>query len=416
MYYSFASLLAFFFCSLGVEANTDDGSVASADYVVMLSLDGFRYDYLDKYEAPNLRKLSAAGLMAKGLIPGFPSTTFPNHYSIVTGLYPGNHGLIGNSFYDTKRRQKYAMKNPKTVTDGSWYRGLPLWQAAQQAGLLSASFFWVGSEAKIQGDYPSAYRKYDGRVKNAQRVQHALDWLNLPIKERPRLITIYFSSVDSAGHRFGPDSEEVRAAVSEVDRQVGTLMKGLEALKLPVNLIVVSDHGMQSVIPEKAIFLAEHIDLEQWRGESKILPGGALSYFYSPDASLVEATEKKLKQVANITVFKRDALPLFTHFAAADPRTPDLVVVAQPGGYIGFRRDRDLARMPAGAHGYLVANNDDMLGVFIAAGPGLKANITAPAFENVHIYPLVLRLLGVPITTQTDGDLSVLAAYLQPSN
>jgi predicted AlkP superfamily pyrophosphatase or phosphodiesterase len=287
------SVLIFSICSSNVSALSEGKEYkesAQDQYVVMLSLDGFRHDYLAKYDAPNLAKVAATGVTSRGLIPGFPTSTFPNHYSIVTGLYPGNHGLIGNSFYDRQRAQKYTMKNSNAVTDGSWYGGLPLWQAIQQAGMPTASFFWVGSEADIQGAYPTFYERYSGRVPNSQRVAKTLEWLRLPQAQRPRFLTLYFSTVDSAGHNHGPDSKQVRNAIKAVDTQVGVLLEGLAQLDLPVNLFITSDHGMSSVAPEKVVYLDDHIDLQQWRGESKLVPGGALAYFYSPDERLVVRT------------------------------------------------------------------------------------------------------------------------------
>ena len=398
--------------SLGPVYAGADSVVDDDNYVVMLSLDGFRYDYLDKYDAPNLKGLVATGISSKGLIPGFPSSTFPNHYSIVTGLYPGNHGLIGNNFYHRKRGQKYAMKNAEAVTDGSWYGGLPLWQALQQAGLPTASFFWVGSEANIQGAYPTFYERYNGRVPNTQRVEQTLAWLRLPKSQRPRFVTLYFSTVDSAGHNYGPDSRQVRNAVKAVDKEVGALIDGLAKLGLPINLFVTSDHGMDSVLAEKVVFLDDHIDLQQWRGKSKLIPGGALAYFYSPDADLVKRTYAKLRGVANVKVYKAPAFPQSFHFAPSDPRTPDLVLVAESSGYIGLRRAKDQSRVVKGSHGYRPKNNKSMHGVLIATGPSLKSDVTVPAIENVHIYPLIMHILGVPVTTKIDGELSVLAPYL----
>jgi predicted AlkP superfamily pyrophosphatase or phosphodiesterase len=399
--------------SLGPAYAGSDFGAEDDNYVVMLSLDGFRHDYLDKYDAPNLERLVATGINSKGLVPGFPSSTFPNHYSIVTGLYPGNHGLIGNSFYHRERGQKYAMKNAKAVTDGSWYGGLPLWQAVQQAGMPTASFFWVGSEAKIQGAYPSFYERYSGRVPNAQRVAQTLEWLRLPLAQRPRLVTLYFSTVDSAGHNHGPDSAQVRSAVRAVDKQVGVLMDGLAKLDLPVNLIITSDHGMDAVLTEKVVFLDDHINLAQWRGQSLLIPGGPLAYFYSPDKALVSSTYAKLRGVANVRIFKSGSLPKSFHFNANDPRTPDLILVADPGGYIGWRRAKDQNRVLKGAHGYRPKSNTNMRGILMAAGPSIKSGLVIPTVENVHIYPFVLHLLGVPITTKIDGQLSVLAPYLK---
>src|SRR5882757_8290676 len=189
----------------------------SKPYVVLVSLDGFRYDYARKYEAKHLLALGAEGAIApEGMIPAYPSLTFPNHYSMVTGLYPEHHGIVANNFYDPARKQTYRLGVPATVTDGSWYGGTPIWVLAEQQGMRAACFFWPGSEAEIAGKRPSYYLKYDERIPDEKRVAQVLAWLRLPAEQRPHLITLYFSGVDHAGHEHGPDSEEVRAAVQAV--------------------------------------------------------------------------------------------------------------------------------------------------------------------------------------------------------
>ena len=196
-------------------------------YVILVSLDGFRYDYAEKYRAENIRALGAAGAAAReGMIPAYPSLTFPNHYTLATGLYPEHHGIVANNFYDAQRKQTYRLGDPATVTDGSWYGGTPIWVLAEQQGMRAACFFWPGSEAEIQGTRPSYYMKYDDKVPDDARVQQVLAWLRLPAERRPHLITVYFADVDHAGHEYGPESEEVRTAVQVVDREIGMLRDG----------------------------------------------------------------------------------------------------------------------------------------------------------------------------------------------
>ena len=214
-------------------------------YVILVSLDGFRYDYAKRYHAEHLLALGAEGASApEGMLPSYPSITFPNHYTIVTGLYPEHHGIVANNFYDPARKETYSYHDSKAVGDGTWYGGTPLWVLAEQAGMRSASFFWVGSEADIQGVRPSYYLKFDGSFPNPKRVEQVLAWLHLPAEQRPHLITLYFSDTDSAGHRFGPDSPQEADAVHELDGEIGKLMEGIKDSKLPVDLIVLADHGM----------------------------------------------------------------------------------------------------------------------------------------------------------------------------
>ncbi len=214
-------------------------------YVVLVSIDGFRYDYAKLYGAPHLDAIAKDGAAAlDGMLPSYPSTTFPNHYTIVTGLYPEHHGIVAMSFYDPARKERYSFNDPKSDTDGSWYRGVPLWSLAEKQGMRAACFFWPGSEAEIAGERPSYYLKYDDALPDEERVDQVVDWLKLPEAKRPHFITLYFGEVDHAGHEYGPDATQTRAAVRHVDGEIGVLRAKLEKLHLPIDLVVVSDHGM----------------------------------------------------------------------------------------------------------------------------------------------------------------------------
>ena len=381
--------------------------------VVMLSLDGFRHDYLQRGHSPNLERFARLGLASDGLIPAFPTSTFTNHYSIVTGLYPGNHGIIGNTFYDRTRAATYRMTNRKAVEDGRWYFGEPLWVAVEKSGGIAASFFWVGSEADIQGTRPTHYKRYDGRIANTLRVEQVLDWLQLPPDERPSLITLYFSDVDSAGHNFGPDSAEVNEAITKVDNELGALLVGLAALPFGVNLIITSDHGMSAVNEAAVKYLEDWIDLSLWTNDSKIINGGAFTYFYSKNSNLLVSSINHLKNIPGLEVFSKGNFPAQMHLGE-NARTPDFIVTVDAPAYLMIRRPKRSFDPPAGAHGYMTASNADMHGVFYAAGPGIKPG-NKPAFENIHVYPFVMSLMGLNITTPIDGDLAVLAEHLRQS-
>jgi len=218
-------------------------------YVVLVSLDGFRYDYATKYGAKNLLAMAARGASAPdGMIPSFPSVTFPNHYTIVTGLYPDHHGIVGNTFYDPARKQTYSITDPKTTGDGSWYGGTPLWVLAEQQGMRSASFYWPISQTEIQGKRPSYYLPtYHESFPDEKRVKQVLAWLQLPPEKRPHFITLYFENTDTAGHTYGPDAPETAKAVRHLDEMIGKLSDGIGATGLPVDLIVVADHGMETL-------------------------------------------------------------------------------------------------------------------------------------------------------------------------
>lgn len=379
--------------------------------VVMLSLDGFRNDYINRGYSPNLAQLANSGLTSRGLTPVFPSSTFTNHYSIVTGMYPQRHGIVGNTFYDRTRKQTYRISNRKVVEDGSWYSGTPLWVAVEKAGGIAASFFWVGSEADIQGVRPSHYRTYDGRVKNSRRVQQVLQWLQLPVAQRPNLITFYFSDVDSAGHDFGPDSAEVNAAIGKIDKEIGQLLEGLEALPYQVNLIITSDHGMAEVSPDQIHYLSDWIDISQWRKNSRVISGGAYLYFYSDNNELIKTTQNNLRKVKGLSVHQQDRF-LQEMRLGGGSRSPNFVVTVESPGYLMTRRPKGRANIPAGAHGYLPSTNPDMQGLFVAKGPNITPGKMA-SFENIHVYPFVMALLGLETDEEIDGRHSVLADFIQ---
>ena len=402
--------LAILLPSLG---SADTTRQAQTPIVVMLSLDGFRYDYLDQHplQSPNLRQMAASGLQSTGLLPGFPSSTFSNHYSIVTGLYPGNHGIIGNGFYDRSRGERYRLGDRQAVEDGTWYGGEPLWVAAEKAGLRAASFFWVGSEADVQGIRPSYYKTYDGSIANSARVDQVLEWLSLPVGQRPNLVTLYFSTVDTIGHRFGPNSPQLRQAIASVDKDVGRLMAGLNKINQPIYLLISSDHGMQQVDHSQIVYLAQYIELEQWRGANQIITGSAYAFFYSADKVLLEQTASGLSEVPGMLVLDPKDFPATLNFPQRGPRIPDLIAVVDAPKYISFRVGMGRSP-PQGAHGYLPQSKASMKGIFYATGPDITPGSVAPDIENVHLYPLVMQILGLTPSAPIDGDIRVLGDYL----
>src|SRR5271163_4652381 len=383
-------------------------------YVILVSLDGFRYDYAKKYDAKNLQALAAAGASAPdGMLPAYPSLTFPNHYTLATGLYPEHHGIEANSFYDPERKQIYSLGNPSTVTDGSWYSGTPLWVLAEQQGMRTACFFWPGSEAEIQGLRPTYYLKYDDKVPNHARVEQVLAWLRLPEAQRPHFITVYFSEVDHQGHEQGPDSEEVRAAVAAVDKEIGALREGLAKLQLPVDLIVVADHGMATVQGD-------------WITLSDYFPdAGAFEKIVGPnlypksEADALRAYEALRGKSDKFTVYRRSQAPPALH-DDTNPRSGDPIIVTT-GPYLVRFSAPPPSGIPehkqVGAHGFDPAQVPDMKASFFAAGPDIRAGSTVAPFDNVDIYPLVAKLLGLDIahlkTGPIDGDLHPLQRILR---
>jgi alkaline phosphatase D len=387
------------------------GQKKNTPYVVLISFDGFRHDYVEKFNAVNFKSFMKKGTQAEALIPCFPSKTFPNHYSIVTGLYPGHHGLVDNTFYDPAREEFYEMKIRKRVTDKYYYGGVPLWRLARQQGLKSASFFWVGSESQDSDLNPDYYHQYDESIPDTVRVQQVLTWLRLPESERPHFITLYFSSPDHEGHLYGPSSDQAKKAVLRADEILGIFMHELEKIKLPVNVITVSDHGMLGLkkIPETYIFLDEILNIKD--STIKIANGGTQAHLYVEDDLRRDSIYMVLKRHAkNFSVYSQQDFPSEWHYSTQ--RSGDILITANPGYYIiDKKREKFLATVQSGTdfgvHGYDPRSVKDMLGIFYAYGPNIKAEKKIPAFQNIHIYPLVAKILNLSIPP-IDGDAKIL--------
>jgi alkaline phosphatase D len=369
-------------------------------YVVLVSLDGFRYDYAEKYQAKNILAIRDAGSSAKALIPCFPSVTFSNHLSIITGLYPEHHGIVMNHFYDPARNAEYS--NSKTAPDGSWYSGKPLWVLAEQQKVKAASMFWPASDAEIEGIRPSYWFPYDGSVPDEKRVQQVLDWLKLPEAERPHFITLYFSDVDTAGHNYGPDSDQARQAVGVVDAMVGHLWQGIQETSLPVDLIVVSDHGMQAV--SGTINLSDYADLSKVR----VINEGPFALIYGRDPKIYNALKGKNP---DFDVWWRNETPKRLHYRE-NPRSGDiLVLMNKPKALINDPPPRTLN---PGRHGYDPARFETMRGIFYAIGPNVRTRTQIEPFVNINIYPLIAEILGLKITAPIDGSIKVLQPIYRP--
>lgn len=378
-------------------------------YVIMISADGFRYDFADKYQAENLLTLREQGVEAESMLPSFPSKTFPNHYTIVTGMYPARHGLINNNFYDPQRKESYSMRDRDKVEDGSWYGGLPLWVLAEQQQMLSASFYWVGSEAPIQGVRPTYHYQYNEAIPFEERVQVVLDWLNLPEAQRPHLITFYMPEVDHAGHRYGPDAPETRAAVQALDENIKKLTDAVAATGLPVNYVFVSDHGMTKIDTENTLPLPAAVDTAKFL----VSGGGMVVELHAKDERAIKSTYRKLKKEAkDYKVYRKTNMPAHLHYGAKDDaykRVGDILLLTEAPKVFHFS-----ARRPApGAHGYDPAAVKDMHATFYAWGPAFQKGAKVPSFQNIHVYPVVTEILGLTYDHKIDGTRKLAKAVLQ---
>ena len=405
------SLLIFLFAAgfLNGQAGPDNAPPQiDKPYVLLVSFDGFRYDYVAKYGAANLLRFGQQGIAAKALIPSYPSSTFPNHYTIVTGMYPAHHGIVDNNFFDTSRDQLFRFTNAATGGDGSWYGGTPIWTLAEKQGMRTACYFWPGSDTEIQGSRPTHYVKYDGKVPNSQRIKQVVDWFKLPKEQRPHFVTLYLSDVDHAAHSFGPDSEDVRDAVSVVDRAIPELLAGLKTSGVPVNVFIVSDHGMLAVKGE--VNIRRQADLDGFQ----IASDSSQVMLYSKDRELVDKTYSALKgKDVRYEVYRRAETPESWHYRD-NPRVGDLVVSANAPVLISAPLPDARPRPgPKGMHGYDPESFPEMRGIFFAQGPDLKTGLTIEPFENIHIFPLIVRLLGLDPPEGVDGSIDVLDPILR---
>jgi len=380
-----------------VKGRTNSPAQQKKPYVIMISVDGMRYDYAKKYEAKNLLNLSHSGVQAEYMIPSYPSVTFPNHYSLVTGLYPAHHGIVGNKFYDRGFKASYSTKG-KTVVDGKWYGGTPLWVLAEQQQMLTASFYWVGSEAPVHGVLPTYYYKYNEKIGIHDRIQAVVDWLKLPASKRPHLITFYFPEVDHAGHNFGPGAPQTVQAVKFIDSAVNELNKAVKTTGLPVNFVLVSDHGMTTVDTEHPLKVPA-LDTTKFN----ILSEGEIVHIYAKDTSAIAKTYEGLqKQAVNYRAYLRTNTPLAWHYNKANDkfnRIADILLVPAPHNVFAAGNHK----VNPGAHGYDPALVKDMMATFYAWGPAFKSNLTIPSFKNVEVYPIVTEILNLKQATPIDG-------------
>jgi predicted AlkP superfamily pyrophosphatase or phosphodiesterase len=373
----------------------------SAPYVILVSFDGFRHDYVKNFNPPSFNAFIAKGSQAESLIPSFPSKTFPNHYTLVTGLNPGNHGLVDNSFYDRQRKEEYGKLKKNLVVDPYYYGGVPLWELAKRNGMKSASYYWVGSEMSDEARRPDYYFPFDDTGDPQARVDQVINWLKLPESERPHLITLYFSSPDHEGHDFGPGAEQTRIAILKADTLLGKLMAGVESTKLPVNVILVSDHGMHelTVKEETYVFIDELIDRKN--PSVKVVNSGTQTHLYFSDLKKRDSVYAALKaKEKDVRVLKKEDFPERWHYQ--NDRAGDLLVLAMPGHYIrAGSRDSFLKSASIGSkvgeHGYDPELTTDVRGIFYAQGPNIKSGITLVPFQNIHVYPLIAKILGLPL-------------------
>ncbi|MFT7774955.1 ectonucleotide pyrophosphatase/phosphodiesterase [Roseateles sp.] len=380
---------------------------------LLVSIDGFREDYLRRGATPTLSRLAAGGVTGV-MHPSFPSKTFPNHWTLVTGLRPDRHGIVGNRMESPEHRAVFTM-----ATDDPWWwsAASPLWVDAERAGIRTAAMFWPGANVAIggmsgeverpepAGMRPSDWVPYNKAVNDSQRVNMVLDWLRRPEEIRPSFVTLYFDKVDTAGHHHGPDSAQTTQAVAEVDKAIGVLVAGLKALGQPANLVIVADHGMAATSSERTIALDTLADPERYH----LVETGPFASLAPRPGAAADVERALLAPHEHMQCWRKADIPARFHYGA-NPRVPPILCLAQPGWLIQASAPRQPAS--GGNHGY---DNmaPEMNALFIATGPAFAAGRVLPDFDNVDIYPLLRQLIGLPAAVGVDGSSAVFQDVLK---
>jgi predicted AlkP superfamily pyrophosphatase or phosphodiesterase len=392
----------------GTEAGLP-ATTSKVPLVLLVSIDGFHPDYLQLPEAALLRRIARDGARVGALRPSFPSLTFPNHYTLVTGLHPDRHGIIHNAFQDPAFGQ--FSKQPPAVRDPRWWGGEPIWVGARRHGLRSATLFWPGSEAPIGGRLPEDWLPYDESMSEAARVAQVLQWLGRPEPQRPHLLTLYFGSVDLAGHYHGPRSPQLRQSIASVSAALQSLLDGLQALDLKdsLNLVLVSDHGMAELDGRDPILLDDLLD-PKWIEAP--MPGELVGIRPRPGRD-AEVEAALLRPHPGMSCHRRDSLPARWHYGE-HPRVPPILCQATPPNRIALRAHLALAGDSArnlGAHGY-DPELREMQALFIGHGPAFRPGTYVDRADAVDIYELLCRLLGIE-PAPNDGDPGAFDAVLR---
>lgn len=374
--------------------------------VVLVSLDGFRADYLDLGITPNLSRLAREGVRAEWMTPSYPTLTFPNHYTLVTGLRPDRHGIVHNTMRDASLG-RFSLGNRDAIGDGRWWGGEPAWVTIERAGLPTATMFWPGSEAAIGGVRPTRWMPFDETMTSDARVDTVLGWLGEDAATRPRFATLYFDSLDHDSHDHGPDSPEARRRIVELDNAIGRLVEGIAAQRRPVNLVIVSDHGMAEVAPGRMVAVEDMVD----RDVAESVTLGQVVGFVPRPGREAQAGARLLGRYPHYECWRKQELPARWQYGT-HARIPPIVCQMDEGWDAGTRKsiEKRATEGSRGSHGF-APELPSMRAVFVANGPAFRRGARIGAFDNVHVYPLLMRLAGVT-AVPGDGDARVLEPAL----
>lgn len=403
-------VIIFFFILSGCKSSQKLTDAKLKPIVLLISIDGFRYDYVNKINTPGINEIKAA-VEADWMTPSFPSKTFPNHYTIVTGLYPEHHGIIANNMYDENFNAVYRLSDAKEKNNSRWWGGEPIWVTAEKQGLKSGCFFWPGSEVSIQNTRPYYWKDYNHYFPNNNRVDTILSWIDKPTIDRPQFMSLYFSDVDDAGHAFGPDSKEVIHAIQKVDLSIQYLISELKNRNQfdKINIVLVSDHGMKSTDTSKVNFIDDYINMN-WLQNSFLDEVSLLYPKKGMEDSIMNAFDNKPHP--EFEVYRKKDVPSRFHYNKHS-RIPEIVIVTKPGWKNTTHNyfERNKGRWSLGSHGWDNLD-EDMRAVFYAHGPDFKKGFKAKAFENINVYNLLCKILNIKPATN-DGNIETVKKMLR---
>ncbi|MCX7556563.1 ectonucleotide pyrophosphatase/phosphodiesterase [Xanthomonadaceae bacterium JHOS43] len=394
---------------VGCQAATRPERMPRPPLLILVSIDGFRADYFDLGLTPTLATLADEGARVTSLRPSFPSLTFPNHYTLVTGLVPDRHGIVHNTMRDPESSQRFTLANREAVENAFWWNDAqPIWNTARQAGLRSATMFWPGSEAPVRGHHPHYWHTFDAGMTPEARVAQVLAWLDLPADQRPDFTTLYFDSVDHAGHVTGPDSPEAHAQIARIDAALAELVSGLKrrALWDETNLLVLSDHGMAATPRERAIALDDYIPRELF----ELVARGSIAGLRAAEGREAELETAMSQPIPHIQCWRKEEIPARFRYGS-HRRVPPWVCMGDEGWTIFDRAHLTRFGVNPGAHGFDPAL-DSMAALFVAHGPDFVPGAVLEELDNVDVYPLLARLLRI-VPEPHDGDAGRIAPLLR---
>lgn len=381
-----------------VSVNVNEMSAGLKQPVLLISLDGFRWDYMNKTNTPNLDKIVRTGVKAKFLRSAFPTTTYPNHFTMVTGLYPDRHGIIANYMYDPVLKERFNIYN----TDPKWWSAFgaePLWITNQDQGGRSGVIHWPGYNVAFNGEYATLrvktpsfnidLRNKTGRVISYEkRIDILMKWLSS--NKPPNFVALYFEEPDEEGHRFGPNSTEIKNKIEKLDQTVGLIWDGLRRIgKLnKINIMITSDHGMTEMLPTR-IFFDKYVDTKNfdiWDQSTNLM----ISPKKGHKCSVYKAFERLQRKEPHIKVYWKRDIPEFLHLKN-NRRVPEIFVLADLGWALINSKQKYFYK---GNHGFS-QEHMDMAGFFVGRGPAFRRGYERDGFDNVHLYPLICHIMDI---------------------